>query len=109
MADHALHAGIDEALGHRGGGARVGLVVLGHELEADLLATQHDTLGVGVVEGQLGAVLLVLAQVRDRPGERPGKAELDHHVGHRPGRAGGDVSGGVAPPIAPTAAATCPP
>ena len=51
MAEHALDAVVDELLRDRRAGARVSLVVLGHELEADLLATQHDPLGVGVVQG----------------------------------------------------------
>ena len=36
--------------------------------------------GVCVFHSQTGAVFIVLAEVRDRPGERGDAAELDNHV-----------------------------
>ena len=79
MPDHALHPGIDQPLRHRGAGARVGLVVLADELELDLLAADGDALGVGFLDGEPGAVLEILAEVRLVAGERRGTAQLDHH------------------------------
>ena len=81
VTHHAPHPQIHQALGHRGGGAGVGLVVFRHQFETDLLAAQGEAGGVGVLQGEAGAILLVLAQVGDGAGKRAGKADLHHHFG----------------------------
>ena len=46
-------------------------------LELDRLAADLDLLGVGFVDGEVHAVLVVLAEVRDAAGQRAGVADLD--------------------------------
>jgi len=79
MPDHAFNPGVHQPLCHRGAGARVGLVVLADELELDLLAADGDALGVGFLDGEAGAVLEILAEVRLVAGQRGGPAQLDDH------------------------------
>ena len=83
MADHAGDLVVDQLLGDGRALLRIGLVVLRVELELDLLAVDDDVLGVGVVDGQARAVLVVLAQVGLRAGGRRDVADLDDHFGHR--------------------------
>src|SRR5690606_7679349 len=77
VADHADHAGVDELL--RGSRAlfRIRRVVLGQQLEADLLAADRDLLGVEFLDGELAGEFVVLAEVRDAAGERRDVADLD--------------------------------
>ena len=77
MADDAGDFRVDELLRDRGADLRVGLVVLAHHLELDRLAADLDLLGVGFVDGEVHAVLVVLAEVRDAAGERARVADLD--------------------------------
>ena len=81
VTDDALHAGIDQPLGHVGGCFRVGRVIFGHHFELHLLAAEGHALGVVVLDGEAHAVLDVLAQVRLGAGERRGRAELDDFLG----------------------------
>ena len=76
MADHADHLRVHELLRHRGADLRVGLVVLGDQRELDRLAVDLDAGGVGLVDREARAVLVVLAEVRDAAGERPDVADL---------------------------------
>src|SRR5690606_16115600 len=80
-ADHADHAGVDELL--RGSRAlfRIRRVVLGQQLEADLLAADRDLLGVEFLDGELATEFVVLAEVRDAAGERRDVADLDDGLG----------------------------
>ena len=77
MADHAGDLGVDELLRDRRAELRVGLVVLAHQLELDLLAADLDLPGGGFVDGEARAVLVVLAEVGDAAGQRAGVADLD--------------------------------
>jgi hypothetical protein len=65
VADHAGDLCIDELL--RGGGALLGIgrVVFRQQLELDFLTTDLQLLGVELLDRQLGAGLVVLAQVGD--------------------------------------------
>ena len=92
VADDAGDLGVDQLLRDDRALLRVGLVVFGDELELDLLAVDHDVLGVGIVDRQAGAVLVVLAQVRLRAGRRADVADLDDGFGH--GRRGRRAAGG---------------
>jgi hypothetical protein len=79
--------GVNQLLRHGGADLRVGLVVFAHHLEGDRLAADGDLLRVGLLDRQRHAVLVVLAQVRDRARERTG-------VGDGDGEAGGSGRGG---------------
>ncbi len=86
VADHAGDLGVDELLGDRRAHLRVGLVVLAHHLELDDLAADLDLPRGGFVDGEVHAVLVVLAEVGDAAGQRAGMADLDRHdfFGGRP-------------------------
>ena len=79
VAHHAGHLGIDQLL--RGGGALLGVctVVLREQLELHGLAANLDVALVQVCDGQLGAGLVVLAEVRDATGHGCNMANLDGH------------------------------
>ena len=79
MADHAGDLGVDELLRDRRAHLRVGLVVLAHHFELDRLAADLDLPVVGFVDGEMDAVLVVLAEVGDAAGQRAGVADLDDH------------------------------
>ncbi len=68
---------VDELLGDRRAELRVGLVVLAHHLELDVLPPILIFLGVGLVDREVHAVLVVLAEVGDAAGQRAGVADLD--------------------------------
>ena len=87
MPDHAGDFVVDELLRHDRALLGVGLVILGIELELDLLAIDRDTLRVGVIDGQAGAVFVVLAKVSLRARGRADVSDLDGHLRH--GRCGG--------------------
>ena len=93
MADDADDVGIDQLLG--GGGALLGIrgVVLREQLEAHLLAADLELLGIELLDRQAGAVLVVLAEVRDRAGQRRDMPDLDHGLGARRHGDGGDRRG----------------
>jgi len=85
VAHHAGDLGVAQLL--RSGGAllRVGGVVFGHQFELDLLAADRHALGVEILDRHAGAVFIVLAVVRLRPGNRADVTDLDHHVLRRGG------------------------
>ncbi len=86
MADHAGDLGVDQLLCDGGSLLGVSLVVFGNQFELDLLAVDHDALGVGVVDRQARTVFVVLTQVGLRSG---GRADVpDLHGDFRHGRRG---------------------
>ena len=52
-------------------------VIFGQQFELGLLAVDHDALGIGFFNGQLGAVFVVLAEVGDLAGRRADVTDLD--------------------------------
>jgi hypothetical protein len=70
------HAGVDQPLGDDRAGARVGLVVLGDELEAHRPLPDARGARVELVHRHARAVEIVLPVVRLRPGQRGGEAYL---------------------------------
>jgi hypothetical protein len=96
VADNAGDLGVDQLLRHGVADLRIGLIVFGEQFELDLLAAEADPGGVGFVDREAGAVLVVLAQVRDAAGERGDAADLDHQ--RRAGVAGGGGGGGSSLP-----------
>ena len=91
MAGDAGDLGVDELLGDGRPHLRVGLVVLAHELELDRLAADLHLAGGVLVDGQAGAVLVVLAEVGDAAGQRAGVADLDGDDFFGRGRGGGGL------------------
>ena len=93
MADDAGDLRIHELLRDRRAELRVGLVVLAHELELDGLAADLHLLRGRFLDREAGAVLVVLAEVRDAAGERAGVTDLhgDRVVGGRRRGAGAVV------------------
>ncbi|MNT27354.1 hypothetical protein D3C72_1629810 [compost metagenome] len=86
---------VDQLLGDLHADARVGLVITRHQHELGGLAVNLDALLVGFFQGQVQAVLHVLAIVRLRTGKRRGKAEFDVRGLSGGGHArGGDGGGG---------------
>jgi hypothetical protein len=81
VADHGLHATVHQALCRLRAHARVGLIILTLQLEAHLLASNHQPLGIQVINGKLGGILVVLPVMRLGAGHGRGKAELDDGVG----------------------------
>jgi hypothetical protein len=81
VPDHRGNLGVDELLRDDRALFRIGLIVLGDHQQPELLAADHDLPGVYVVDGHLDAVLVVLAQMRDRTGGRCGAADPDHQFG----------------------------
>ena len=71
MADHSGNFGINQFLRNRGTDFRVGLIVFGHEFDAQYFAVNLDFLGIGLIDREAHAILVVLAQMRDRTGQRP--------------------------------------
>jgi hypothetical protein len=78
VADDAGNLGVDELLGDGRTHLRVCLVVFAHHLELDRLATDLDLLRVCLIEGEVGAVLVVLAEMGDSTRQRTGNTDLDH-------------------------------
>src|SRR6185436_11308763 len=85
VADYAGDLGVRQLLRHRGADLRIGLVVLGHQRELDRLAVDLDPGGVGFLDREARAVLVVLAEVRDAAGERADVADLDFQSRGRSG------------------------
>ena len=77
MPDDASHLGVDQLLRYGRAHLRVLLVVLGHERELGVLTIDLDVGGVGFLDGEPRAVLIVLAEMRIAPGERRDVADLD--------------------------------
>ena len=77
VARNARDLGVDHLLRDGRAHLRIGLVVLAHELELDRLAADLHLAGGVLVDGQAGAVLVVLAEVGDAAGQRAGVADLD--------------------------------
>ena len=77
-----LHAGIHQTLGDGGGGARVGLVVLGHQLEADLLAAEGHPFALASSSASWAPNCSSLPTWEMGP-VRASKTDLHHHVGER--------------------------
>jgi hypothetical protein len=88
VADDAIHLGVDQLLRHRRALFRIGLVVLAEQFEGHHGAADFQLLGIGFLDGQAGAVFVVLAQVRLRTGERCRMADLhgQRGLGRRRGR-----------------------
>ena len=86
MADYADNLGVDKFLRHRGANLGIGLVVFLDQHELGVLAVDLDFRGVGFVDGEHGAVFVVLAQVGDATGERADVADLDFNRRRRRGR-----------------------
>ena len=51
---------------------RIGLVVLGDELDIEYFAVDLDLLGIGLINSKTYAVLVILAQMRDGTCQRTG-------------------------------------
>ena len=94
MPDHAIDLGVDEFLGDDRALLRIGLVILGHQFELDLGATDFQALGIQFVDGHACAVLIIFAEVCLGPRERCHMADLDHQLGFRCGGRGGCRRGG---------------
>jgi hypothetical protein len=77
VTDNAGDLGIDELLRDGRAHLRVSLVVFAHHLELDRLAADLDLLRGGFVDGEVDAVLVVLAEVGDAARQRAGVADLD--------------------------------
>ena len=94
MADDGDSAGVDDLLGGKRAFLRVGLVVLAddHDL-VDLVAELDATGGIDFLGGELGAELVVLAQVRDAAGQRRDVADLE--LGFLRSRCSGSRLGGL--------------
>ena len=75
MTDDARNLGIGELLRDRRAELRVGLIVLGHQLELDGLAADLDLFRGGLLDREAGAILVVLAEMRDAAGQRAGMAD----------------------------------
>ena len=82
MPDHAGNFVVDELLRHDRALLGIGLIVLGIQLELDLLAIDRDALRVGVVDSQAGTILVVLAKVSLWAGCRADMPDLDGHFRH---------------------------
>jgi hypothetical protein len=65
---------VDEAVCDRDAGLRLALMVLRHDLQ---LAAIDAALGIDVLDGPLGGLKLILAEVGEGSGQRVGQAELD--------------------------------
>ena len=65
MDDDADNLGVHQLLGYLRGLFAVSGVIFGQQFELGLLAVDHDALGIGFFNGQLGAVFVVLAEVGD--------------------------------------------
>ena len=63
MAEHRADARIDKFLRHDGGVARVGLVVLAHDLEMHPLPAKCHATGIDLVDGHARTVVVVLTQM----------------------------------------------
>ena len=78
MPDHAGDLGVHQLLGDDGALLGVGLIVLGQQLELDLVGAELEAGGVGFVDGHAHTVLVVLPKVCDGSGKRTGVTDLDH-------------------------------
>lgn len=92
MADDRDDLLVDELLRDGGALLRIGLIVLGDELEPEHLAVDHHLLRVDVVDGEAHPVLVVLAEMGDRAGGRRHAADLHDEFG---GRGRGRRRGGL--------------
>ena len=88
MADDTGDLGVDQLLRDDGALLRVGLIVLGDELELDLGAGDFNALAVELVDRHARGILVVLAQVRLRTGERRHVADFHSDFGGRRGGCG---------------------
>ena len=92
VADDAVDFCIDQLLRNRRADLRIGLIVFGDEREFHVLAIDLDLRGIRFLDRQAGAVLVVLAEVRDAAGQRADVADLHFHRGRglRRSRRGGN-------------------
>jgi hypothetical protein len=79
VTDDAVYLGINQLLGNDRTLFRVGLIILRHQFEFNLGATDFQTLGVQFFDRQHGAVFVILTQVSLRAGHRRHMAEFDDH------------------------------
>ncbi|KAF1858236.1 hypothetical protein Lal_00014736 [Lupinus albus] len=77
VADDAVDLRVDEFLRDRRALFGIGAVVLGHELQRDLLAVQREALRVQLVDRHARGVLVVLAEVGAGAGDGRHVADLD--------------------------------
>ena len=63
VAHHRRHFGINQAVGHLGGNARIGDVVFGNQFEGHRLAIPHHFFGIGVFNRHFDAVGRIHAPV----------------------------------------------
>ena len=78
VTDHAVDLGVAQLGGHGRALLRVRRVVFGHQLELDLLAADHDALGVEILDRHAGADRVVLAIVRLPARHGRNVADLDN-------------------------------
>ena len=68
MADDAIDLGIDQLLGNDGALFRISRIIFCNKFELDLGATNFHALRVQFLDGQHGAIFVVLAKVSLRAG-----------------------------------------
>ena len=56
MTHHCRHFGINQAVGHLGGNARIGDVIFGNQFEGHRLAIPHHFFGIGVFNRHFDAI-----------------------------------------------------
>ena len=80
MAYDAGDLGVDQFLCNRGADFGIALIVFGDKFEFDFFAVDGDAFGVGLVEREPCAILVVFAQMRGLDGERSDVTDLDDSV-----------------------------
>src|SRR6185312_4753817 len=93
VPDHRGDLRVDELLRHRGAGRRVRLVVLAVHHELDGLPADREVLRIRLVDREMHAVLVVLAEMGDGAGEGSRVRDGDGHFGRS--RRGARIGGGV--------------
>ena len=88
MPDDARDLGVDQLLRHGRAHFRIGLIVFGDEGELHVLAVDLDAGGIGFLDREARAVLVVFAEVRYAPGQRTDVADLHFRARCAGGRAG---------------------
>ena len=78
MADNPIDLGIHQLLGNDGALLRIRLIIFGQQFKLDLGAPDFHPFRVQLLDGQHGAILVVLAQMGLRTGHWGNVAELDH-------------------------------
>ena len=77
MTDDAGNLGVNQLLGDGIADLRVGLVVFLDQFKLDREAVELEFGGIRFVDGELGAVFVVLAKVGDTAGQGSNVADLD--------------------------------